>query len=69
MKIGYPCIPLGVPYKTTRKFLLKNYNEELLYSCIDNNLDDLLNILKYNKSNNILMFRISSDIIPLEVMK
>ncbi|MGV3024260.1 UV DNA damage repair endonuclease UvsE [Clostridium thermobutyricum] len=64
MKIGYPCIPLGVSYKTTRKFLLKNYNEELLYSCIDNNLDDLLNILKYNKSNNILMFRISSDIIP-----
>lgn len=64
MKIGYPCIPLGVPYKTTRKFLLKNYNDEILYSCINENLKDLLNILKYNKSNNILMFRISSDIIP-----
>ncbi|MGL4851025.1 MAG: UV DNA damage repair endonuclease UvsE [Clostridium sp.] len=64
MNFGYACIPLGTKYKTTRKFILKNYSEESLKACIDGNLSDLLQILKYNKDNNINMFRISSDIIP-----
>ncbi|MGL5648544.1 MAG: UV DNA damage repair endonuclease UvsE [Clostridium sp.] len=64
MNFGYACIPLGTKYKTTRKFLLKNYSEDILKTCIENNLSDLLNILKYNVNNDIHMFRVSSDIIP-----
>lgn len=65
MKIGYACTPLLLHYKTTRKILLKYYSEELLITLIKENLDDLLNILNYNSLNNINLFRISSDIIPL----
>lgn len=64
MKIGYACIPLKIPNRTNRSFSLKNYNETLLIEKINSNLDDLLEILKYNISNNIYLFRIASDIIP-----
>lgn len=65
MKIGYACIPLMTPYKTTRRLTLSNYNVEKLNLIIKENLDDLHSILIYNKLNEINLFRISSDIIPL----
>lgn len=64
MNIGYACTPLKIHNKTTRTFTLKNYTEENLIKCIKDNLEDLYEILKYNVSNDIFMFRISSDIIP-----
>lgn len=64
MKIGYACTPLLIPYKTTRKFVLKNYNEDILKEYISLNIQDLKKILIYNNTNNIKLFRISSDIIP-----
>lgn len=64
MNIGYACTPLKIHNKTTRTFTLKNYTEEKLIECIKYNLEDLYEILKYNLSNDIFMFRISSDIIP-----
>lgn len=64
MRIGYACTPLGVSYKTTRKFLLKNLNYDNFYKTSKSNLDDLKKILIYNSKNNIYLFRISSDIIP-----
>lgn len=64
MKIGYACIPMGVPYKTTRGFILKNFSSERFLEALSLNLKDLKNILKYNVENDILMFRISSDIVP-----
>lgn len=64
MRIGYACTPLGVSYKTTRKFLLKNLNYDNFYKTTKNNLDDFKKILTYNFENNIDLFRISSDIIP-----
>ena len=65
MKIGYACTPIMCQYKTTRTLTLKNYSEENIYPIIENNLYDLLAILKYNSKHHIYMFRISSDIIPL----
>lgn len=65
MKIGYACTPIMCQFKTTRTLILKNYSPENIYPIIENNLNDLLSILKYNKDHNIYMFRISSDIIPL----
>ena len=65
MKIGYACISLGVNGRTNRRVLLKNYTESLILDVVKDNLADLLTILKYNKKNNIKLYRISSDIIPL----
>lgn len=64
MKIGYACIALGTKHRTNRGFVIKNFSKERLYNAIEENLNDLLEILKYNLSNNIYLFRISSDIIP-----
>lgn len=64
MKIGYACIPIGIPQKTTRSFVLKNFSREKFSESLSLNLKDLKTILEYNLKNNIYMFRISSDIIP-----
>lgn len=64
MKIGYACTPLKIPRKTTKSFIIKNYSEDLLITCISSNLKSLIDILNYNISNEIFLFRISSDIIP-----
>lgn len=64
MKIGYACIALGTKHRTNRGFVIKNFSKERLYDAIEANLNDLLEILKYNLKNNIYLFRISSDIIP-----
>jgi UV DNA damage endonuclease len=64
MKIGYACIPMGVNNKSNRGFLLKNFSAENFIKTTALNLSELLRILQYNISNRILLFRISSDIIP-----
>ncbi len=64
MKVGYACTPLRIPNKTTKSFILKNYSEDILINCISSNLKNLIDILNYNISNEIYLFRISSDIIP-----
>lgn len=65
LKIGYACIPLTTKARTNRRLTLKNYSEEKLKSILADNLKDLNKILKHNLNNNIKMFRISSDIVPL----
>ena len=64
MKIGYACTPLSTSLKTTRKFALTSYNEELLKTTISRNLLDLYKILEFNNKLGIKLFRISSNIIP-----
>lgn len=64
IRIGYACTPCTLPFKTSRSFILKNFIEERFSQCVKENLDDLMNILKWNVENSICMFRISSDIIP-----
>ncbi|UCC18364.1 MAG: UV DNA damage repair endonuclease UvsE [Promethearchaeota archaeon] len=64
MKIGYPCINLSLNCRSSRTFRLKNYSENRLIDTIENNLDCLEKILKFNYENDILFFRISSDLIP-----
>lgn len=65
MRIGYPCIPLCIDAKTTRSLILKNFSQEKFLNLTKENLRDLGKILRYNNDNNIKLFRISSDIIPL----
>jgi len=64
MKIGYPCINHSIGKKTVSTFRLSSYTEERLIQSIKYNLDTLFEILKYNIENNLMFFRISSEIIP-----
>jgi UV DNA damage endonuclease len=64
MKIGYACQTIGVPGTGFRSCTLKNASEETLTSVIIHNLGALDRIIDYNISNNIRLFRITSDLIP-----
>jgi len=64
MKIGYPCINHSIGKKTVSTFRLSSYTEERLIQSIKYNLDTLVEILKYNIENNLMFFRISSEMIP-----
>ena len=63
MKIGYPCINTSIGCISNSTFRLKAYSEPLMIEKIQNNLNCLSKILKFNILNGILFFRISSDII------
>jgi len=64
MRIGYPCINLGIGCKAAKTFRLKSYSEERLKQTVENNLSCLEQILKFNLTNNLFFFRITSDLIP-----
>lgn len=64
MRVGYPCINLSMDCKGNRTFRLKSYSDERLIETIENNLDCLDKILRFNLKNDILFFRITSDLIP-----
>ena len=64
MKIGYPCINLTLKNSYSSTFRLKSFSEKKFNETVKNNLNHLLKILKFNLNNNILFFRLSSDIIP-----
>jgi len=64
MKIGYPCMNLTIDCKGSRTFRLKNYSEERMIEIIENNLNCLMEMLKFNVKNNLLFFRVTSDLVP-----
>jgi UV DNA damage endonuclease len=64
MKIGYPCLNRTIGCKADRTFRLKSYTEARLIETVQNNLDCLFRILKFNVEHNILFFRITSDLVP-----
>lgn len=63
-KIGYACINTTIDASANRTCRLSNATESRLRELIEINLFGLYEILKWNKKNNIYLFRISSDIIP-----
>lgn len=65
MSIGYACIHLGSNNTKLSTIHLKNFSREKFLIIVDNNLNALEQIINYNIKNNIKLFRISSDIIPL----
>jgi len=65
MKIGYACIPLTINARTNRRLTIKNFSEKMLLAVLEQNLIDLREILENNEKHKIMLFRISSDIVPL----
>lgn len=65
MAIGYACIHMGSDKTNLSTIYLKNFSEEKFLDVVEKNLNALEQIIKYNIENNIKVFRISSDIIPL----
>ena len=63
-KIGYACLALAVPDTGFKSCIMKNATDEKLRELISHNLSSLENLVDYNIRNNIMLFRISSDIIP-----
>jgi len=64
MKIGYPCINNSIPRNAPSTFRLASFSECKLIHILKGNLIYLNQILKYNVKNNLLFFRISSDLVP-----
>ena len=63
-KIGYPCINYSIGCRPDAGFILRNYSKKRFLNVTRKNLECLFKILEFNLKNNILFFRISSDIIP-----
>jgi len=64
MRIGYPCVNNSIGCTSSSTFRLANYSEERLFEKIESNLACLQRILQWNRKNELMFFRISSDIIP-----
>lgn len=64
MRIGYACLAVGVPDTEQRSCRKVNATEENLTDLIRHNLRVLNNLIDYNIKNRILLFRISSDLVP-----
>ena len=63
-RIGYACVNPDVQGGNFKSCRLADANEDKLRPLIAHNLDALEKIIDYNISNKILLFRISSDLIP-----
>ncbi|HZV47976.1 MAG TPA: UV DNA damage repair endonuclease UvsE [Thermodesulfovibrionales bacterium] len=64
MKIGYPCINLSLPCRSSQSFRLASYSEERMNRTIESNLACLSEIFTFNRDHELFFFRISSDLIP-----
>lgn len=66
MRLGYACInlTLGLTVRSLRLATLRTHGLPLLQRLVDENLDLLGAILRWNRAHEIDMFRITSDVVP-----
>jgi UV DNA damage endonuclease len=64
MRIGYPCINRSIGCSANKTFRLASYSDELLRATVEGNIACLRKILTWNRGNDILFFRITSDLVP-----
>jgi UV DNA damage endonuclease len=64
MRIGYACLALYVPGSELKRCTMKYADDARLQSLTAHNLNALERMIDYNLDNGILLYRISSDLIP-----
>ena len=76
IRLGYVSIPLTINVTSSKTITLTNYKklgkkrgEEKRDKIFIENLNNLLEILKYNKKNNIHFYRMTSHLVPLLTYK
>ena len=62
--MGYPCMNRSIGCSSSRSFRLKSYTLDRFIDTVHMNLNCLKKILEFNIDNNLLFFRITSDLIP-----
>lgn len=65
MRIGYPCINLGLKCRPSRTFRLRNLTPERFRETLAGNLACLKEIVRWNAAHGLLFLRITSDLVPL----
>lgn len=65
MAIGYACLHIGSNKTNLSTIRVSGYSDDRLRAVITKNLNALHEIIKYNIDNDIRLYRISSDMIPL----
>ncbi|GCE31670.1 UV DNA damage endonuclease [Dictyobacter alpinus] len=66
MKLGYACINLSMKntFRTLRLATLREQGLPYLQTLVDANMVLLAEILRWNHEHNVLMYRLSSDLVP-----
>lgn len=67
IRLGYACInlTLGRRIKGLRLATLRTLGTAYLQQIVDENIDLLIETLRWNRAHQIMMYRLSSDLIPL----
>ena len=71
IRLGYACVPITIEETSSHSLTYTNYKKlgsranEKLDSVIKKNFESLEKILKYNIRNDIIFFRMTSELIPL----
>ncbi|QAA77043.1 MAG: UV-endonuclease-like protein [Candidatus Bipolaricaulis sibiricus] len=65
MRIGYPCLNLGLSCRPSRTLRLASLAEERLFATVDGNLRCMEEIVRWNAAHGLLFLRITSDLVPL----
>ncbi len=64
INFGYACLALGVVGTQMKSCKMRTATPERLREIITQNLQALMQLVQYNKENDIYLFRVSSDLIP-----
>ncbi|MDD6879736.1 MAG: UV DNA damage repair endonuclease UvsE [bacterium] len=71
--LGYVSLPLTINLTASKTISYTNFKKDndinKLYKIINENLDNLYEILKYNNKNGIKFYRMTSKLIPLGTLK
>ena len=76
IRLGYVALPVSIPITASKTLTLTNYNklgkkrgEEKRNKILEENINNFLEILKYNNSNDIHFYRMTSHLVPLLTYK